>query len=60
VIGILAVLHFYLRVKADHTQPLVYGLILALGFVLRAAEKLKRSRNQRQRNELRAARAESA
>jgi sulfoxide reductase heme-binding subunit YedZ len=31
VVAILAALHFYLRVKADHTQPLIYaGLISAL------------------------------
>jgi methionine sulfoxide reductase heme-binding subunit len=49
LIGILGVLHFYLRVKADHTQPIVYGLILALGFALRLAAKLKKSRAMRVR-----------
>jgi methionine sulfoxide reductase heme-binding subunit len=56
LIGTLGVLHFYLRVKADHTQPIVYGLILALGFLLRGAERLKKSRDLR----LRAARLGSA
>jgi len=60
LIGILGVAHFYLRVKADHTQPIVYGLILALGFVLRGAAKLKKSKDARQRAGLRAARPESA
>ena len=56
VIGALGMLHFYLRVKADHTQPVLYGLVLALGFVLRLAAKLKKSRDLRLRAELRAAR----
>jgi methionine sulfoxide reductase heme-binding subunit len=60
LIGILGVLHFYLRVKADHTQPIVYGLILALGFVLRGADMLKKSRHMRLRASARAARPESA
>ena len=55
-IGVLAVLHFYLRVKADHTQPILYGLLLLLGFVLRGVAQIKKSRDQRLRAELRAAR----
>jgi len=47
LIGVLAVLHFYLRVKADHTQPIMYGLVLALGFCLRGAAKLKSARTAR-------------
>jgi methionine sulfoxide reductase heme-binding subunit len=35
VIGVLATLHFFLRVKADHTQPLVYGAVILLGFAVR-------------------------
>ena len=46
-IGVLGVLHFYLRVKADHTQPIMYGLVLALGFLLRGAAKLKGTRDAR-------------
>ena len=60
LIAILAVAHFYLRVKADHTQPIVYGLILAVGFLLRGAAKLKKSRDARQRASLRATSPESA
>jgi methionine sulfoxide reductase heme-binding subunit len=60
VIGVLGVLHFYLRVKADHTQPIVYGLILALGFLLRLAAKLKKSRDMRVRASVHAARSSSA
>jgi sulfoxide reductase heme-binding subunit YedZ len=56
-IGVLAVLHFYLRVKVDHTQPILYALVLALGFVLRIAASVKKSRDMRLRAELRAARS---
>ncbi|MET0790006.1 MAG: protein-methionine-sulfoxide reductase heme-binding subunit MsrQ [Polyangiaceae bacterium] len=59
LIGALGVLHFYLRVKADHTQPILYGLLLGLGFALRGVAKLKKSRDLRLRAELRAARPES-
>ena len=54
-IGVLGVLHFYLRVKADHTQPILYGLVLAVGFLLRVAAKLKKSRDMRMRAQLRPA-----
>jgi sulfoxide reductase heme-binding subunit YedZ len=59
-IGVLAVLHFYLRVKADHSQPIMYGLVLSLGFALRVVAKAKKSRDARLRAQLRAARSESA
>ncbi len=59
VIGALAVVHFYLRVKADHSQPIAYGLIVGLGFALRAVAKLKKSRDMRLRAGLRTARPES-
>jgi len=35
VIGLLAALHFFLRVKADHTQPLIYAAVILLGFTIR-------------------------
>jgi sulfoxide reductase heme-binding subunit YedZ len=35
LVAILAALHFYLRVKADHTQPLVYAALIAFGFAVR-------------------------
>ncbi|HEX3775271.1 MAG TPA: protein-methionine-sulfoxide reductase heme-binding subunit MsrQ [Polyangiaceae bacterium] len=60
VIGVLGVIHFYLRVKADHTLPISYGLVLALGFVLRVAANAKKNRDARLRAELRAARSASA
>ena len=60
LIGVLGVLHFYLRVKADHTQPVAYALLLLAGFGLRYAENLKKLRARRVRAELDKARAESA
>jgi len=60
LIGILGVAHFYLRVKADHTQPIVYGSILAGGFVLRGLAKLQKARAAQLRAQARAARSPSA
>jgi len=59
-IGVLAVVHFYLRVKADHTQPVLYGLVLASGFALRLIASAKKSRDLRLRAAQRAARSGSA
>ena len=59
-IGVLGVLHFYLRVKADHTQPIMYGSILAVGFALRLAAKLKKNRDLRLRASSRGAQPETA
>ena len=33
--ALLALVHFYLRVKADHTQPLVYIAVVLAGFAIR-------------------------
>jgi len=35
VVGVLGALHFYLRVKADHTQPLIYAAVILAGFAVR-------------------------
>jgi sulfoxide reductase heme-binding subunit YedZ len=48
-IAALALLHFYLRVKADHTQPLVYAAIVLAGFALRVAAWRVKSRPRRAR-----------
>jgi sulfoxide reductase heme-binding subunit YedZ len=48
-IALLGALHFYLRVKADHTQPLVYlGIILA-GFAIRLVAWRAKLRHRRAR-----------
>jgi sulfoxide reductase heme-binding subunit YedZ len=46
-IGALAALHFYLRVKADHTQPLVYASVITAGFAIRVAAWRYKSRSRR-------------
>jgi sulfoxide reductase heme-binding subunit YedZ len=35
VIGVAAVVHYYMLVKADVTEPLIYGAILAVLLILR-------------------------
>jgi methionine sulfoxide reductase heme-binding subunit len=40
----LGVVHFFWRVKKDHTEPLVYGGVLALLFAIRVAEALRKRR----------------
>jgi sulfoxide reductase heme-binding subunit YedZ len=49
VIGALAALHFFLRVKADHTQPLIYGSIILLGFAIRFVAWRTKLRSKRLR-----------
>jgi len=49
VIGPLAALHFYLRVEADHTQPLVYAAVIAFGFAIRLVAWRSKSRAKRAR-----------
>lgn len=49
VIACLAALHFYLRVKADHTQPLIYAAIIVAGFAIRLVAWRTKLRSKRPR-----------
>ncbi len=44
--ALLALLHFYWRVKADHTQPLVYAAIVVAGFSLRGYARAVKPRKR--------------
>lgn len=48
-IGLLAALHFYLRVKADHTQPLIYAALILAGFFVRLVAWRVKARSRRPR-----------
>jgi len=41
VTAVLGVIHFYLRVKKDHTEPILYGVVLAVLFAIRIAAAVK-------------------
>jgi sulfoxide reductase heme-binding subunit YedZ len=56
VVGVLAVTHFYLRVKADHSEPLIYAALLAFGFGLRFVAAWLGAQNARRRALARASR----
>ena len=49
VTGALGALHFFLRVKADHTQPIIYALVILLGFAIRLLAWRAKSRAKRAR-----------
>ncbi|HVG64228.1 MAG TPA: protein-methionine-sulfoxide reductase heme-binding subunit MsrQ [Hyalangium sp.] len=42
--GALGVIHFVWRVKKDHTEPFIYGAVLALLLTIRAVEALRKRR----------------
>jgi len=48
-IGLLGALHFYLRVKADHTQPLIYAAVILAGFAIRVVAWRVKLRSRRPR-----------
>ncbi len=45
--AVLGVVHFYWRVKADHREPLIFALILAVLLAVRAVDGLRRRARQR-------------
>lgn len=45
-VALLAFVHFFQRVKADHTQPLVYAGVLSAGFGVRAVAALMKRRGR--------------
>ena len=47
LIGILGVVHFYLQVKADITQPVIYGAILAVLLGFRIYKKYRKQPTKR-------------
>ncbi len=48
-VALLACAHFYLRVKADHTQPLVYLGVVLFGFAVRLLAWRASARSRRRR-----------
>lgn len=44
VAGALGVIHFVWRVKKDHTEPFIYGAVLALLLGIRAVEAVRKRR----------------
>jgi methionine sulfoxide reductase heme-binding subunit len=47
VVGVLAIVHFLLRVKADTSEPLVYGTVLAILLATRLVDAVRTSRKAR-------------
>lgn len=44
LIGVLGVVHFLWRVKADHREPIIYGCVLAVLLLVRVADWLRERR----------------
>ena len=49
VVGVLAVVHFWMRVKADVREPLVWAAVLAVAFGVRAVDAAHTAWKARQR-----------
>lgn len=49
VAGILGVVHFFLRVKKDTTEPVIWGVLLAAFFALRIVEHRRKQARKRAR-----------
>ena len=47
VVGVLSVIHFYMMVKADFREPIIYGGILSLLLGFRRFTALRRSAKRR-------------
>ncbi len=46
LIALLGVVHFWLRVKADVSEPLTYGIVLVLLLLVRAVDALRNSKRR--------------
>ncbi len=49
LVGVLGVVHFYLRVKRDHTEPLIFAGFLGVFFALRIVESVRTARRKKSR-----------
>jgi sulfoxide reductase heme-binding subunit YedZ len=47
VVGVLAIVHFYLRVKKDVSEPVTYGAVLVGLFAVRATDALRARRRKK-------------
>ena len=47
VVGVLGVIHFYMMIKADFSEPIIYGAILAALLGVRAIVTLRRTAKRR-------------
>jgi sulfoxide reductase heme-binding subunit YedZ len=52
VVGLLGVLHFYLRVKADTTEPWIHGIIIAGLLAVRLVDGARARRTERRSRSL--------
>jgi sulfoxide reductase heme-binding subunit YedZ len=48
-VGVLGVLHFFLRVKADATEPMTYAVVLAALFGVRLVDGARTRRKKLRR-----------
>ena len=47
VVGVLGVIHFYMMIKADFSEPIIYGAILAALLGVRVIVTLRRTAKRR-------------
>lgn len=48
-VGVLAVIHFYMMIKADFREPIIYGVIVAMLLSIRGIPALRRAAKRRAR-----------